>query len=251
MTQEDKSLLLEVLCARLPNQEWRIIPEYPDYAVSDKGNVATLKTCKLRKFTDHKGYKQCMLRKDGKSYNRFVHRLVANAFLPLPEDGQVIDHINGIRNDNHTENLRWCSVDENLHFPLAKQHREHLQKPCCQYGLDGSFIALYKSAFEAGEKTGIKCGSIDNCCKGKKLSAGGFQWKNSTSNDNIEPIRKSKRKTCVAKYDEQGNFIAMYSSCREAARENNLTFQVISEYINGKRKTPYGGFVWKKLIENS
>ena len=97
----------------------------------------------------------------------------------------------------------------------------------------------------------IKCGSIDNCCKGKKLSCGGFQWKYGESTECISPIRQSMRKIRVAKYDEQGNFITAYSSCREAARENNLTFQVISECINGKRKTSYGGFVWKKLIENS
>lgn len=81
--------------------------------------------------------------------------------------------------------------------------------------------------------------------------AGGFQWKYGESTESISPIRHSMRKICVAKYDEQGNFITAYSSCREAARENNLTFQVISECINGKRKTSYGGFVWKKLIENS
>ena len=47
-----------------------------------------------------------MVRKDGKKYNRFVHRLVANAFLPKPNEDQIIDHINGIRNDNRPENLR-------------------------------------------------------------------------------------------------------------------------------------------------
>ena len=253
MKQEDKDkeLLLKDLSARLPEEEWRIIPDYPNYAVSNKGNVATLKTVRLRKFSDHKGYKQCMLRKGGKAYNRFVHRLVANAFLPMPQGGQIIDHINGVRDDNRAENLRWCSQDENLHFPLAKEHREHLCEVCSQYNLDGTYVATYKSSFEAEKITGIKCGSIDNCCKGKKLSCGGFQWKYGESTESVSPIRQSKRKICVAKYDEQGNFITAYSSCREAARENNLTFQVISECINDKRKTSYGGFVWKKLIENS
>lgn len=251
MKQEDKQLLLKDLCSRLPQEEWRIIPDYPEYAVSNKGNIVTLKTGKLRKFSDHKGYKQCMLRKDGKAYNKFVHRLVANAFLSTPQEGQIIDHINGVRDDNRVENLRWCSQDENLHFPLAKEHREHLCKVCSQYNLDGTYVATYKSSFEAEKITGIKCGSIDNCCKGKKLSCGGFQWEYGESTESISPIRQSMRKICVAKYDEQGNFITAYSSCREAARENNLTFQVISECINGKRKTSYGGFVWKKLIENS
>jgi hypothetical protein len=251
MTQEEKQLLLKDLCARLPYEEWRIIPDYPEYAVSNKGNVVTLKTGKLRKCSDHKGYKQCMLRKDGKAYNRFVHRLVASAFLHAPQECQVIDHINGIRDDNRVENLRWCSQDENLHFPLAKEHREHLCRICSQYNLDGTYVATYKSSFEAERITGIKSGSIDNCCKTKKLSCGGFQWKYGDSTDNIPPIRKSKRKIGVAKYDEQDNFITAYGSCREAARENNLSFQAISECINGKRKTSYGGFIWKKLIENS
>ena len=47
-----------------------------------------------------------MVRKDGKSYNKFVHRLVASAFLPKSSIGCVIDHINGIRDDNRVENLR-------------------------------------------------------------------------------------------------------------------------------------------------
>lgn len=251
MTQEEKQLLLIDLCARLPGQEWRIIPDYPEYAVSNIGNIATIKTGKLRSLSNHKGYKQCMLRKDGKAYNRFVHRLVASAFLPAPEKGQVIDHINGIRNDNRVENLRWCSVTDNLHFPLARQHREHLQKPCCQYNLDGSFISKFNSSFEAGEKTGIACGSIDNCCKGKKLSAGGYQWRYAISSDNIEPIRDSERKVAVAQYREDNTMVAVYSSCREAARKNNLTVQVISECINGKRKTSYGGFIWKRITNNS
>lgn len=250
MTKEEKQLLLIDLCARLPEQEWRIIPDYPEYAVSNIGNIATIKTGKLRSLSNHKGYKQCMLRKNGKAYNRFVHRLVASAFLPIPEEGQVIDHINGIRSDNRVDNLRWCSIYDNLHFPLARQHREYLQKPCCQYRLDGSFVSKFNSSFEAGEKTGIACGSIDNCCKMKKLSAGGYQWRYSNSSDDIEPVRSPKRKVGVAQYGEDNTLIATYSSCREAARKNNLIVQVISGCINGKRKTSYGGFIWKRITNN-
>lgn len=113
MTQEEKDLLLADLCAKLPYGEWRVIPDYPNYAANSLGKIADIKTGKLRKFSNRYryGYVQCRVRKNGKIHNKFVHRLIANAFLPTPQEGQVIDHINGIRDDNRVENLRWCSVD--------------------------------------------------------------------------------------------------------------------------------------------
>jgi transposase len=164
MKQEDKQLLLKDLCARLPQEEWRIIPDFPEYAVSNKGNIATLKTGKLRKFSDHKRYKQCMLRKDGKAYNRFVHRLVANAFLPLPEEGQVIDHINGIRDDNRAANLRWCTTQMNTQYAVEKgnlRKKTGVESPRHKYthdqvlkAIDMLKIGIY-TAKEISKATGI------------------------------------------------------------------------------------------------
>lgn len=51
-----------------------------------------------------------------------VHRLVAQAFIPRIAGKEQIDHINGIRNDNREENLRWCTCKENLNYPLAKEN---------------------------------------------------------------------------------------------------------------------------------
>lgn len=246
MTQE-KELLIKDLCSRLPYGEWRIIPDYPDYAANSLGKIANIKTGKLKKFSNHKGYVQCMVRKNGKSYNKFVHRLVANAFLPQPKEGQIIDHINGIRNDNRIENLRWCSVNENLHFPLAINNRKHLKKQCSQYNIDGTFIDFFDSIFDAAKKLNLNSGAINNCCIGRKLTCGGFQWRYGHNNTNIEPVRKNKRNIQVAKCDEFGNVISVYPSCHNAAKSNGLTHQVINECVNGKRKSPYGGFIWKKV----
>ena len=65
MTQ-DKELLLKDLCARLPYGEWRVIPDYPNYAANSLGEIANINTGKLRKFSNHKGYVQCMVRKKRK-----------------------------------------------------------------------------------------------------------------------------------------------------------------------------------------
>ena len=248
MTQENKELLLlKDLSARLPYGEWKVIPDYPNYAANSLGKIANIKTGQLRKFSNHKGYVQCMVRKDGKSYNRLVHRLIANAFLPPPQEGQVIDHINGIRNDNRVENLRWCSMDENLHFPLAIKNREHLKEQCSQYHLDGTFITSFSSIFEASAKLNLSSGAISNCCVGHKLTCGGFQWRYGCNDTNIEPVRENKRNIQVAQCDEFGNIIKTYPSCNTAAKSNGLTQQVINECVNGKRKSAYGGFIWKKV----
>ena len=193
MAQEGKKeLLLKDLCDRLPYAEWRVIPDYPNYAANSLGEIANINTGKLRKFSNHKGYVQCMVRKDGKPYNRLVHRLIANAFLPPPQEGQVIDHINGIRNDNRVENLRWCSVDENLHFPLAIKNRGHLKEQCSQYHLDGTFITSFNSIFEAVTKLNLNSGSISNCCIGHKLTCGGFQWRYGCNDTNIDLLGEIK-----------------------------------------------------------
>lgn len=246
MIYNEKELLKEI-GKKYPYGEWKIIPDYPDYAVCSSGQIVNLKTNKLRKFSNHKGYSQCMVRRDGKSYNRFVHRLVANAFLPKPLNGQIIDHINGIRNDNRVENLRWCTINENLHFLLAVKNREYLRKHCSQYNIDGTYITSFKSIFEASKILNLNSGSINNCCIGRKLTCGGFQWKYGINKTNILPVRDNKRNIKVAKCDENGNVLQIFSSCNNAAKSTGLTQQVINECVNGKRKTLYGGFLWKRI----
>lgn len=94
--------------------EWRVCNQFPDYEVSSDGRVR--KNGSLRKLQYHPwGYTLVYITRKTKQLKVYVHRLVAEAFLPPPEPGQTeVDHINADKTDNRAENLRWTTKTENL-----------------------------------------------------------------------------------------------------------------------------------------
>ena len=98
---------------------------YPDYVIHPAGTVLKIwknktkrrkhcKTTSLKHCKDSTGYIVRALCKNGKMKTFKLHRLLAIAFIPNPENKPCIDHINGIRNDNRLENLRWVTYQENM-----------------------------------------------------------------------------------------------------------------------------------------
>ena len=105
-------------------QEWRDVPGYEGYyQVSNDGEVRSLtrtlsdgRTWKGRKLKGgyfSNGYRFIMCRKDGKYFNFSVHRMVAMAFIPNPENYQMVNHKDGNKKNNHVSNLEWVSGSEN------------------------------------------------------------------------------------------------------------------------------------------
>ena len=110
---------------------WKDIKGYEGmYQVSNLGRVRSLKygKYKILKGSKTNGYLQVRLSKNGYQTTYRIHRLVAETFIDKIEGKNCVDHINGIRDDNRSENLRWCTVKENSNFPLAIKHIQEANK---------------------------------------------------------------------------------------------------------------------------
>ena len=137
------------------------------YAVTSCGKVWSYRRKKfLEPSATRTGYLQVSLHKDGKIKNYLIHRLVAMAYIPNPENLPQVDHIDGNKTHNYLNNLQWITNRDNC--------RKSNNKAILQYTLDGNFIREWECAYDVG-KVAVK--SINNCLKGRHKTAYGYIWK--------------------------------------------------------------------------
>jgi hypothetical protein len=160
------------------------VPGYENYLVSNNGVVvSTIRHSKrcfevLPQRTEKQGYKNVTLHKDGKNHTLKVHRLVAMAFIPNPNNYPQVNHKDEDKANNCVENLEWCTAKYNSNYGTrVERHKRLVGKKVRQIDPEiGICIETYFSMGEASEKTGIDRGSINNCCLGNRKSAGGYKW---------------------------------------------------------------------------
>lgn len=173
---------------------WRPVVGYEGlYEVSNFGRVKSIKFGKerfLKLFTNHRGYLQVNLSKKGKVKKYFVHRLVAEAFLEIPEELKhlkgthylQVNHKDENKLNNNAENLEWCTSSYNVNYGSRtekcskKNTNGKLSKTVLQYDLEGNFVREWESTRECN-RNGYNHGAVAACCRGKLKKHKDFIWK--------------------------------------------------------------------------
>ena len=144
--------------------------------MSDLGRVKSLNYNRtgmeniLKPGTNHKGYLQLSLYKDGHVKTVKVHRLVAEAFIPNTHGLETVNHKDEVKSNNTVSNLEWMSRADNKRYS-ANKPVQMLDKST------GELLATFPSTMEASRITDINQGDICICCNGKLKSAGGYIWR--------------------------------------------------------------------------
>lgn len=165
---------------------WKPIEGYEDYHISNYGRVKTFKKKgnaiegKMRSlFEAKKGYYVLRLFKDGKYKHHQVHRLVANAFIPNPNNEACVNHKDENPKNNKVENLEWCSFLYNRRYGTAiERSNRGKYKKVKGVSLDGSKTVYYDGMVEAERLSNgfFKKQNISQCLNNRQKTHNGFKW---------------------------------------------------------------------------
>ena len=181
-------------------EEWRVINDFPNYSVSNFGNVMNNKTNKPLKLCNKSGYYDVSLTNITLNHKikktMKVHRLVACAFIENPENKPEVNHKDKNKLNNNIMNLEWNTRLENCqHKSIGLVYKSNKNRPIIRLSKESEDeIEKYNSIEDAGKwavENKFTCNShngrnaIGNCVNGLSNSAYGYKWKY-IENNNLE-----------------------------------------------------------------
>lgn len=154
--------------------ERRIIKDFPRYTISRDGDVYNESGKRMKPEQMPNGYLRVSLNNDTDKHKRHsVHRLVAEAFIPNPDNLPQVNHKNEDKRDNRVDNLEWCTPVYNLmysHVIDKASVAKFTKVECIDTG------RVYNSIKEAAADYNIQHSNIVACCNGRRAAAGGVRW---------------------------------------------------------------------------
>ena len=207
MKQENKLKCMQNTYSEI----WKPVKGYENrYEISNKGRVKSLEKKWvnwngyvaihpekiLRERINTYGYARVTLRDGRTSKEKMIHRLVAEAFLPNPDNYPEVNHKDENPLNNCVENLEWCTHLYNNRYG-TKNRRGALRRGIfvSQYDLKGNFISSYPTIRDAERATGVSMRLICNCVNGVHKQGGGFIWKRNKQGEynKIIEVEKGER----------------------------------------------------------
>lgn len=168
---------------------WSDVPSYDGkYAANRCGFILNRLSGKVIANTTYRnGYVYVSITTDAGSKNVRLHRIIAIALLPNPENKPQVNHRSGVKSNNHVANLEWATSSENLRHayvtelnpgskPQLGKFNGVRARPVKQYTLSDDLLREWPSAAEAG-RAGFTAANITQACNGGRPTCQGFIWK--------------------------------------------------------------------------
>lgn len=165
------------------NEKWQEINIQGElYEVSDQGRARTryhgrsgyLDEYRYINLLDNgKGYLRFNIRRQNRQTTVYIHRLVAEAFIPNPSGYTEINHIDEDKTNNRADNLEWCDHIYNCRYGSRSERvgAKHMRSVRC-IDID----QIYPSLKEAAETFGVRVTALSNCLKGRSQTCAGHRW---------------------------------------------------------------------------
>lgn len=250
-------------------EHWETIKGCSNFKISNKGRVKSIsrkirfvhavtgnehfrktKDVILKAIKDKRGYYLVSLRgDDGLIYRTPIHRLVAESFIPNPNNYQIINHIDGVKSNNCVENLEWCNHQQNMKHAalngLSVFGERHYKSK-----LTNEFVELLKIKMALGfnncelsREYGISSKAIAEIRSGRK-------WQHVVIPDGIIPIKertKYPHERPVAQINCHGDIVRKFGSYSEAARYFHIGTKTIRDIVSGKISCTKEGLMFANL----
>lgn len=246
-------------------EKWKKIEDYEGYEISNFARIKSLQRCngsdKLTTsitydygMTKNKYTQTCLKDSNGKKYYTLTHRLVAEAFIPNPDNRSEVNHKNGIKYDNRLENLEWVSSAENKRHATESGLRKD-KKPIYQLDENNKIIKEWPSATDAATELKFNREYISHaaCTEHNQFSQGYFWCFIENYDPLVTKLFKSMRVKPVTQLDLEGNIIKIHGGIKEAGEEIARTQALyvprtcstqISRCADGKLES-FAGYKWE------
>lgn len=134
------------------------------YAITSCGKVWSYRNEKFLVPSYNRGYQKVCLCKNGDQKTFPIHKLVAEAYIPNPNNYETIDHIDGNKDHNYVGNLQWMTSEDNV------RKAKSLKVKCIETN------QVFDSMTTAAKEMGLQKSGISRVCLGKQKTTGGYHW---------------------------------------------------------------------------